>query len=242
MLIFSSYVEAKCLNKPTVIAVIDTGFGYFNKGHEAKLCQFGHKDFTIDRKFDSDYGTIDPIPTDVHAHGTNVIGLIDNYLKGDNNNYCIVVLKFYSLSHTGKQNIEASIKAIEYATNIRADFINYSGGGPEWVDSEFRAVHTFLDSGGTFVAAAGNNSQNLGSLRNSYYPAMYDSRVIIVGNMSLYGVRSKTSNYGKIVKYWEYGENASAYGITMTGTSQATAIKTGKTVRNLGNKCDIGKQ
>lgn len=226
--------------KPTVVAVLDTGFGFEGRGHEAKLCKFGHKDFSIDKRYSAQYGTKDKIPLDIHGHGTNIVGVISDNTKITS--YCFVIVKYYSDMQSSQQNLAASTKAIQYANSIGADFINYSGGGPVLDEQEQRAVKTFLSRGGKFVAAAGNEKEDLDSPENGYYPAMDDIRVISVGNNNFYGVRSYTSNYGKRITRWEKGENVTGYGITMTGTSQATAVATGKILSERKNKCDIGFQ
>lgn len=204
------------------------------------MCRFGHKDFSIDGQFTKEYATADPIPVDTHGHGTNIVGIIDGYASKAYINYCIVVIKYYSDNQPGEINLFATIAAVKYATNIKADYINYSGGGYTGNVGELIAVSKYIDGGGTFVAAAGNEGRNLDQPINAYYPAMDDKRIIVVGNKSESGVRSKSSNYGNVVKRWEVGENVTAYGITMTGTSQATAVATGKIVSTSHNKCDIG--
>lgn len=236
--------EAKhCGKSPIRIAVIDTGFGFRDKGHSAKLCKYGHKDFTLDRQFSTSYDTKTPVPTDTNSHGTNVAGIIDEYAsKGHTgaDEYCLVILKYYSDQQTGDQNLLAEIKAIKYATNIKADIVNISGGG-EWFDyEEYLTVEKYLDTRGKLVVAALNEHKNLDLQGNKAFPAMYDKRIIIVGNKNIYGVKSNSSNYGSVVTRWEVGENVTAYGITMTGTSQATAVATGKIASESGNKCDIG--
>jgi Subtilase family len=233
--------EAKQCNKaPIRIAVIDTGFGYHDAGHDARLCQYGHKDFSNERQFTKNYVTKDIVPVDTHGHGTNIAGIIDGYAKAAHVNYCLVIIKYYSDSQTGSQNLRATIRAVNYAANIKADFINYSGGGPETNMFERAAVKRFLNQGGKFIAAAGNENEDLNNPENAYYPAMYDKRIIVVANQGKDGVKSKTSNYGDVVTRWEIGEDVTAYGITMTGTSQATAVATGKIVSESQNKCDIG--
>lgn len=232
--------EHKQCKSVTTVAVLDTGFGYNNLGHSAKLCKFGHKDFSVDQRYSAEYGTKDKIPLDIHGHGTNIVGVIADNAKITN--YCFVIIKYYSIKQDGKQSVEASNKALEYAANIGADFINYSGGGPERSDRETKAVKRFLDNGGKFIAAAGNEGTNLDLIENAYYPAMDDKRIIVVGNNNFYGVRSYKSNYGKVVKRWELGENVTGYGLTMTGTSQATAVATGKILSERKNTCDIGFQ
>lgn len=213
--------------KPLVIAVIDTGFGFRNKAHDVKLCKYGHKDFTKDSMGSLNYGTVDPIPTDINGHGTNVAGAISKYAKGAD--FCIVVLKFFGQNASGQENLEASNKAIRYAINLKADFINYSGGGQEYSSEEKKLVVQFLDSGGTLVSAAGNEYKNLDLPGNSFYPAMYDKRIVVVGNGENSQDRRPSSNYGSVVTRWEVG-TVDMYGYTLSGTSQSTAIATGKLI------------
>lgn len=224
---------------PIKIAVIDTGFGFNNVSEDTHLCKTGHKDFSSEQMFAVDSRTT--YPMDTHGHGTNVVGLIEQYADKGNLRYCIVVIKFYTPRQTGKQNQRASTKAFNYAAKIGAKFINYSAGGVVYNAPEFFAIEAFLNKGGRIISAAGNENQNLDIIDNTYYPAMYDLRITVVGNNNKFGVKSLTSNYGNRVDSWEIGENQSAYGITMTGTSQATAIHTGKILSELHNTCDIGR-
>lgn len=227
LLLAALLMPFQALAKPLVVAVIDTGFGYHNKGHQAKLCKYGHKDFTSQGMYSLNYGTVDPIPQDLHGHGTNIVGGIAKYAgKAD---YCIVVLKFYRPEASGSQNLAATIRALKYARDIKVDIINYSGGGAEYSSAEEKSVVQFLDSGGTLVSAAGNEYKNLDLSGNSYYPAMYDKRIIVVGNGVNAQDRAPTSNYGAVVKHWEPG-TVDMYGIKLSGTSQSTAIVTGKII------------
>ena len=105
---------------------------------------------------------------------------------------------------------------------------------------EKAAVKRFLDHSGKIIAAAGNEHASLELAENAYFPALYDKRIIVVGNNTKDGVRSNSSNYGEPVTRWEVGEDVEAYGIVMTGTSQATAVATGKIISESDNKCDIG--
>jgi len=225
--------------KPITVAVIDTGFGHMGNGEGVKLCKYGHKDFSIEQEFTSRYGTIDRVPYDNHGHGTNVVGLVEKYAQ-PKVNYCIVVIKYYSDKQSGIQNLIAEEKAIEYANNIGVNIINNSGGGPTKSEKESTTVRAFLDRGGLFVSAAGNDGKNIDRQEFAYYPAVSDPRVIIVGNKNVFGVPSSTSNYGTAVKVWEFGNDQAAYGLTFSGTSQATAITTGKILSTTINKCDIG--
>jgi hypothetical protein len=241
LFVLNSYGE--CVKKQIRIAVIDTGFGYNREPKHPKFCEYGHRDFTIDRNSEeaiNDMHRLFGIPRDTDGHGTNIVGIIDNYAKKSYVNYCIVVLKIYSKNQTGEQTVDTSIKAIKYATELGVDTINYSGGGPNSSSKEKEAVIQFLDNGGTFVAAAGNNAERLGVEGSNYYPAMYDSRIVVVGNWTSFHKRSALSNYGSLVNRWEVGENVEVYGIVRTGTSQACAVATGKIISE-NNKCILKK-
>lgn len=232
----------RCALKPIIVAVVDTGFGFEGAGQGAKLCKYGHKDFTKEQKYTSAYGTADPVPLDLINHGTNIVGVIEDQLKSSNVNFCIVVLKFYTKvgAETG-ENVANTIVAFDYARNIKADYINYSAGGLNPSQSEKESVVNYLNSGGHLIAAAGNEGRNLDLPGNTYYPAMYDKRIIVVGGINLFGMRMPQSNYGSVVNRWEIGTFTTGYGITLSGTSQATATATGKIVLESKNKCDIGK-
>jgi subtilisin family serine protease len=233
-----STVNASCKKRPTIVAVIDTGFGYNDQGHQANLCNFGHKDFSMNRVSTKNYATVDPVPVDTNGHGTNVAGLIDQYAKQGGAYFCLVIIKYYDIRQSSKTNLMAEIEAIRYAANIHADVINMSGGGPETDEQENKEIKKFLSYGGIFVAAAGNEGQNIDKSGYEYYPARYDDRILVVGNLEENNERNRTSNYGDHVKFWEHGTNATAFGLTRTGTSQATAIHTGKIVANKKITCD----
>lgn len=227
-----------CRIDPIRIGVVDTGFGYIGRGHDAHLCQYGHKDFSVEQEYSADYGTKTPVPTDLHGHGTNVAGLISEYANKSSARYCLVIIKFFSIKQNGDENARASAAAFRYANNLNLEVVNYSGGGPDIQWDERDAVKAFLNRGGKLIAAAGNEHVYLDGTNNSYYPAMYDSRITVVGNVNNYGNKVESSNFGPYVTTWENGENRIAYGITMTGTSQATAITTGKIIARMGKSCD----
>lgn len=231
-LLFSLQVHAKT----TVIAVIDTGFGTQGKVYDAKLCKFGHRDFShSDVVYKTQDGTL--VPGDTHGHGTHIAGLVNKYAKEGNNDYCIVVLKYYDPHSDEYSAPENTVKAIKWATAIHADYINYSGGGSSENLEEDMAVKEYLDKGGTFVSAAGNERSDLAV--QGYFPAMADKRVVVVGNVTMTGTTQNNSNYGTRVNCWEMGTKVDMYGANMTGTSQSTAIATGKMVA--GKTCNHKK-
>jgi subtilisin family serine protease len=224
-----------CSEDPIRIAVIDTGLGYMGKGIDSHLCKYGHRDFTKDGFVSAKFNTKDVVPLDAMSHGTNVVGLIDKYASKGNVNYCIVVLKFYGTQKNEDKYLGTEIRAIEYARKLHVDFINLSLGGTFSSSKESKAIKRYLDEGGHVIAAAGNESSDLAE--SPFYPAMDDSRVIVVGSLDEDGEVSKTSNYGSRVNLWEMGEQVTGNGVTLTGTSQATAIATGKIVAHMKNTC-----
>ena len=233
-----TYKSSKiCLLRPIKIGVVDTGFGFEGKGRGAPLCQYGHKDFSVDQKYSLAYNTKTPVPVDLDGHGTNIAGLIANYADEGKTKYCLVIIKYFSHKQSGYENSRSSAQAFRYANNLKLEVVNYSGGGPSIDFDERDSVEAYLDRGGKLIAAAGNESIYLDGLDNGFYPAMYDSRITIVGNKDIYGAKAPSSNYGPYVTTWENGNKRTAYGITMTGTSQATAVTTGKYVASL-NSCD----
>lgn len=214
--------------KITTIAVIDTGYGYNLASQQTdKLCQHGHIDFTKSEKYVNVKGIA--VPKDDHSHGTNVAGIIIDTLNNYKKPYCLVIIKIYDFTVKDEDlALERSILAINHATEIGVDYINYSGGGKSSSWQEARAVRSYIDNGGKFIAAAGNEYSDLAEV--PYYPAMSDSRVIVIGNHGKNKIKMTSSNYGNRVNRWEVGENATAFGLIMSGTSQATAVATGKII------------
>ena len=211
--------------KPLVIAVIDTGFDS-KKNEYAHLCKEGHKDLT---------GGITPV--DTSGHGTNIVEIIGKQLIGYKDDYCIVIIKYWDEKASGFTNFKRSTEALKIAVDMKVDYINYSSWGPSPGAEEKKAVLEFLNQGGHLVVAAGNDSKYLeyGSKIpkriDKSYPGMYDTRVVMVGNLNKKGNIARSSNFGPAVNHWEIGTDVSGGGFTYSGTSQATAVTTGKMVR-----------
>lgn len=226
LLILMVYFKAHAENRLIKVAVIDTGFGYSGSNANTKhLCKSEHVDLTSKQVY-SKYDNVGFVPLDSHGHGTNIAGIIDNNLK--NENYCLVIIKYWA---SNEYNDENSLKAIAYATKIHADIINYSGGGTAKDEKEVKLVKAYLDQGGIFVAAAGNEKMDL--TVQGYYPAMDDPRVKVVGAIDTDGDKATFSNFGKRVNFWEIGEKVEGNGLVLSGTSQATAVETAKFVHRI---------
>lgn len=230
---YTKEVKTARKKKPIVVAVIDTGIRADYKNAKF-LCNEGHMDFT---------GTgIE----DTHGHGTNISGLIDQYAKNmliengykesdiiaKDADYCQVILKYYDVRQSGSDNMRFEIAALKRAIDLKVDIINFSGGGEEFDVNEAQLVRKAIKMGIKVVVAAGNESHDINI--KPYYPAAVDPRATIVGNLSHGHSRASSSNYGNKVNTWELGTSRLGYGnIRMTGTSQATAVKSGKIVHDL---------
>lgn len=199
--------------KPIKVAIIDTGEPYIR----VKPCAEGHTDFTgLGIK-------------DTNGHGTNIANLIDQY--AGNADYCQIYLKYYD-PRNDRLNLSNSISAWEKAVDLKVDIIIYAGGGTAYSVYEERVVKRALAQGIFVFAAAGNEGSNLEANCN-YYPACIDWKIVKVGCKDSQGRLCTRSNYAKHLENFLYadGYQRSAGGYTLTGTSQATAVVTGRFVR-----------
>lgn len=206
------------------VAIVDTGLDLEDPRFKHLICKDGnHYDFVLN--------TSNII--DRHGHGTHVAGLIQR--EAGSEGYCFLIYVYYSDRNSGRQNLRNSIAAYKAAVAAGAQFVNYSGGGPEADEGERLVIKSA--SGTTFVVAAGNEHENIDFPGNEYYPASYNlQNIISVGSIGNDNKRLPTSNYGNTVKAWEYGENVistlpGGHRGAMSGTSMATAVHTGKLVR-----------
>ena len=217
-------------NSNVVVAVIDTGIQVDHpflaenihvikgsKGAQNYGVDFSGKDVSY-------------MPVDNHGHGTHVAGIIKSVFP----DVKLVALKYYNPQASGQQNLESTIKALEYAVRMNVDVINYSGGGPEPSVEELRVLKEAEKKGIIVVAAAGNERSNIDDKKNAYYPASYGlSNIITVGAHDEEMQIIPSSNYGKnsvdIAAPGHRIRSAIPQGGAgfMTGTSQATAFVTG---------------
>lgn len=179
--------------------------------------------------------------TDNHGHGTHIAGIIGARggngfgISGVSPNVSLMILKYYDPKAANTNNLKNTVQAIRYAIKMKADIINYSGGGTDYSAEEYAAVKDAERAGILFVAAAGNERSNSDEPGKHYYPADYELTNII----SVTAVNREdnkvlpSSNYGvRTVDIAAPGENIysalpnNAFGL-MTGTSQATAFVSG---------------
>lgn len=207
----------KCAPRMLRVAVIDTGLDLTDMRFIPHLCGSGHEDFTGEGL------------TDTVGHGTHVAGIIK--AEAGDAPFCLQILKFYSAYADGMTNLRREIQALRVARG--ADIVNLSIGGPEFSEPELLALKAIR---GKLVAAAGNEGNDLAIV--PYYPASYGlPNMIVVGNGVSQEGRFLESNYGRQVNVWEWGKVDSTLpggrrGI-MIGTSQATAVQTGKLIQEL---------
>lgn len=275
--------------KDIVVAVIDTGadinhedlkkFIWTNEG-ETGLDQFG-RDKETNQIDDDGNGFADDVHgwnfisnnnkvTDDQGHGTHISGIIKNeFIRHTANttfapSIRLMILKYFDPNAKNEDNLINSTRAIQYANKMKAQVINYSGGGGEPYAQELIAIKASAQQDILFVAAAGNNNSNMDVQK--YYPASYGlGNIISVAATNNHGDFVPFSNYGGSVDVAAPGKSIystlpnKGYGF-MSGTSQSTAFVSGlaasrlaahhttpqkliKELRNLGtfNKTLIGK-
>jgi subtilisin family serine protease len=259
-------------SKDIVTAIIDTGVDvhhlalvnnlWTNPGESGKDAK-GHDKATngID---DDGNGYIDDVHgwnfaennnslTDNHGHGTHIAGIIGatgegpSHITGVAPKSSLMILKYYDPKSSSTNNLKATIQAIQYAIKMKANVINYSGGGTEYSAEEFAAVKAAEKAGILFVAAAGNEHSNSDDPGKHFYPADYGlSNIISVTAVNKEETKVlSSSNYGvRTVDIAAPGENINSTvpggGVTpMTGTSQATAFVTGVAVLIMAHNRDF---
>lgn len=214
------------------IAVIDSGFTKLSVPVSAKLCSNGHADTTLGKIIATEQP---PIDSSGSYHGTNIAHIISESIPLEYvDRFCIVVIRAWPPKANGP-----SALAIKHARKLGVKIINYSGGGKPKSKRETREIEKALDAGIEFVAAAGNNGLTLGEAPSkkekekytTFYPAMADPRVTVVGSVNNIGEISTFSNRSDIVDVYEKGEEISGAGISLTGTSQATAVASGRILK-----------
>ncbi len=216
--------------RDVVVAVIDTGIQHdhpFLQGNvHVRSGKRGSNNYGVD--FSGKKPTAAPV--DAHGHGTHVAGIIKSVFP----EVKLLTLKYYNPQVSGQQNLESTIKALEYAVKAGVDIINYSGGGPEPSVDELRVLKEAERKGIIVVAAAGNEHSNIDDKKNAYYPASYGlSNIITVAAHDEEMQIISSSNWGaKSVDIAAPGhriksaipKGGAGY---MTGTSQATAFVSG---------------
>lgn len=230
---FLSDQESNKSKKIVKVAVIDTGIDAnhpllkgsllnFNGSNDATVVDYG-KDFSFGNKNDK-------TPNDEHGHGTHIAGII----KSVHPDVKIIAIKYYNPSANEKNNLDSTIKSLEYAISLGVDIINYSSGGAGASLEELRALKKAESKGILVVTAAGNFGSNIDVPSNRYYPASYNlQNIISVINHDQDLEVNPTSNFGantadisapgsRIKSSMPFGKLG-----FLSGTSQSTAFVSG---------------
>jgi subtilisin family serine protease len=217
-------------NREITVAVIDTGIDFSHPFLQQNIFTVGGKASSNNYGMDFSNRSPSTTPTDAHGHGTHVSGIIKSIFP----DVKLLALKYYNPQASGQENLNATIKALEYAVDQNVDIINYSGGGPEPAVEELRILKRAEQKGIIVVAAAGNEKSDIDDKKNAYFPASYGlSNIITVGAHDENNETISSSNWGKK----SVDVAAPGYRIRsaipssrvgyMTGTSQATAFVSG---------------
>jgi subtilisin family serine protease len=248
--------------RPSItVAIIDTGTDinhthlksnlWINKGEQGLDSKGQNK--ATNNLDDDDNGYVDDLHgwnfvdnnndlSDSMGHGTHISGVVKNESDrssslNTNSTFTqtarLMILKYYNPEGTDVENIKNTVKAMNYAVKMKADIINYSGGGSLPNELELKALKLAEKSNIMVVAAAGNNKTNTDI--SSYYPANYGLKNIIsVAAVEKSGELVAFSNYGaKTVDIAAPGRHVfstlpqNKFGY-MSGTSQSTAFVSGR--------------
>ena len=163
-----------------IVAVIDTGIHTKHPCLKDSLWT-NPKEIPNNKIDDDNNGFIDDIHgwnfvennndvQDYHGHGTHISGIIAAQGKSARSPNCrligvapnarIMTLKYFS-EKAVNNNIENTVKSINYAIANGANIINYSGGGPGENNEEKAAVAKAADKNIIFVAALGNDGTKI---------------------------------------------------------------------------------
>ena len=228
----STILEKLKFKRDIVVAVVDTGIDpahpllqtqlYTDKGPNKASLNFFGKDFSKDA---SDLNK----PFDSHGHGTHISGIIASVYK----QVKIITLKYYNPNALEQDNLNSTVKALEYAVDLGVDIINYSSGGAGASLEELRVLNRAKEKGILVVAAAGNYGSNIDKTENHYYPASYGlSNIITVVNHDQTIGLNSTSNFGQSADLSAPGSRiistlpSGRFGY-LSGTSQSTAFVSG---------------
>ncbi len=243
-------MRKKCVDSSVTIAVIDTGLDVSHPSLKNSLWENksekngkpgidDDQNGYVDDVHGWDYVTRSGKIVDKHGHGTHISGIIAAHATEEDDflGVCpgakIMSLRYYDPNATGDENLEYTIRAVEYAVENGAHIINYSGGGNSFSDREFKALEKAEQRGILVVAAAGNES-NFAD-QKPYYPASYSelNNIVSVAAINSNGFKLPRSNYGvKNVHVAAPGQSilstmpGGSFGY-LTGTSQATAFVSG---------------
>lgn len=185
----------KAGGRGVVVAVIDTGVAYRNRGEDRRAPDLDAGHFVPGH----DFIDHDGYPLDVTGHGTHVTGTIaesvNNGLALTGIAYGVKIMPLRVLDSNENGDASTFARAVRWAADRGADVINMSAN----FDSDLRArdIPEVIDAlryahskGVVMVGASGNDHLN-----HVDYPAR-DANVISVGGTTQFGCLARYSSYG----------------------------------------------
>jgi serine protease len=182
--------------KGVIVAVLDTGVAYANRGRFRRSPDFEPYQFVKGYDFVSH----SPYPNDRNGHGTFVAGTIAEATNNDIGltglAYGVRIMPIRVLDSVGEGDASVIAEGVRYAVNHGAKIINlslefesqvHSGDIPELIEA-LRYAHR---RGVLVAAAAGNKDRDV-----IPYPA-HAKNVIAVGASTEHGCLASYSNYGR---------------------------------------------
>lgn len=175
----------------------------------------------------------------IYRHGENVVGLIGNQINIKK--YCIFHLAFYFQENAEKniQNYFVGLYMANYLTNVEAINLSISDSTNDlknYSKVENEQIEKLTKKGVHVIVAIGNFHQDLKANNCGAFPACLKLKISTPKNMHVVG--SSTchhqmfndlcfSNTSKVLDV-SYEDGVEVGSPKMSGTSQATAIHTGK--------------
>lgn len=173
-------------------------------------------------------GTMSGDPTDDHGHGTHVAGTVvastDNRIGVAGVSWSARIMGVKFLDAGGSGTSFEGAKAIRYAVDNGAQFINCSWGSYGASLDVQRAISYAQARGRIVIAAAGNESNNNDSGRRMYPASFPNSNIISVLSTERNDTKSNFSNYGATMV--DVGAPGRSILSTYTGNSYATLTGT----------------
>ena len=170
-------------------------------------------------------------PGDFNPHGDNITSIISKRMNSKK--YCITMIGNYIGEHIISGEISKIYGLLLKLSNVYV--VNMSYRWPLFDSRSYLNIIKSIRKGITFIAAAGNESRDIGLICNIYpacYAKLLERETQFYDNNSNY-YRSKFKVIGAQAGYTNYGEVIDAYldgdvmGFPpMRGTSQATALYT----------------
>lgn len=214
LIVFLLFIPIISLADSIKVMVIDTGIN----GNDYHLKPY------IKEQFNQNY-------KDINGHGTHIAGLVtqDTCSRVE-----LISCKFFEENQ--KADMNKYMNCLHKAIDLKVNFINFSAVGYKVNKIERNLLKKLTKAGTVVVVAAGNNSKDLKD-KCEYFPACYKMKnLITVGALDHESKKLSISNYNIPNMVWELGENVPSLGLSgttafMTGSSQATAIRTNRLIK-----------